>query len=113
MRIADVITGSRIVAAPIIVWLIFSNKTEAAYYLFAAAAITDLLDGYFARLSKKTTWRKPCIPVTKYGNTAAASIPIALAEAMEEDRVKTGSKILLIGDDSGFSLGVISVVFER
>ena len=55
MRLADVLTGSRIVAAPIIAWLIFSNKTEAAYYLFAAAAITDLLDGYFARLSKKTT----------------------------------------------------------
>ncbi len=55
MRMADVLTGSRIVAAPIIVWLIFSNRTDAAYYLFAAAAITDLLDGYFARLSKKTT----------------------------------------------------------
>lgn len=55
MRLADVITGSRIVAAPIIVWLIFSGKTDIAYYLFGAAAITDLLDGYFARLSKKFT----------------------------------------------------------
>jgi phosphatidylglycerophosphate synthase len=55
MRIADVLTGSRIVAAPIIVWLIFSNETEAAYYLFAATAITDLLNGCFAKLSKKTT----------------------------------------------------------
>jgi len=55
MRIADLLTGSRIVAAPVIVWLMFSNKIDAAYYLFAAAAITDLLDGYFARLSKKTT----------------------------------------------------------
>ena len=55
IRLADILTGSRIVAAPIIAWLIFSNKTDAAYYLFAAAAITDLLDGYFARLSKKTT----------------------------------------------------------
>jgi phosphatidylglycerophosphate synthase len=55
VRLADVLTGSRIVAAPIIVWLIFSNETYAAYYLFAAAAITDLLDGYAARWSKKTT----------------------------------------------------------
>jgi phosphatidylglycerophosphate synthase len=55
VRFADVLTGSRIVAAPIIVWLIFSNETYAAYYLFAAAAITDLLDGYAARWSKKTT----------------------------------------------------------
>ena len=52
---ADVLTGSRIVAVPIIVWLIFSNETYAAYYLFGAAAITDLLDGYAARWSKKTT----------------------------------------------------------
>ena len=55
MRFADVLTGSRIVAAPIIVWLIFSNEAYAAYYLFGAAAITDLLDGYAARWSKKTT----------------------------------------------------------
>ena len=54
MRLADVLTASRIIAAPIIAWLIFSNEPLAAYYLFAAAAMTDLLDGYAARLSKKT-----------------------------------------------------------
>ena len=53
MRIADVLTGSRIVATPIIIWLIVSDETLAAYYLFAAAAATDLLDGYFARRSEK------------------------------------------------------------
>ena len=55
MRIADVLTASRIVASPIIVWLIISGERDIAYYLFAAAAITDLLDGYFARRSKKLT----------------------------------------------------------
>jgi phosphatidylglycerophosphate synthase len=54
LRLADVLTASRIIAAPIIAWLIFSNELFAAYYLFAAAAMTDLLDGYAARLSKKT-----------------------------------------------------------
>ena len=54
MRIADVLTASRVIAAPIVIWLIFANETLAAFYLFAAAAITDLLDGYFARRSKKT-----------------------------------------------------------
>jgi len=54
LRLADVLTASRIIAAPIIAWLIFSNETLAAYYLFAAAAMTDLLDGYAARMSKKT-----------------------------------------------------------
>ncbi len=55
MRLADVLTGSRIVVTPIIVWLIFTDRPDAAYYLFAAAAITDLLDGFAARWSKKTT----------------------------------------------------------
>ena len=54
MRIADALTASRIIAAPIISWLIFSNEPFAAYYLFAAAAMTDFLDGYVARMSKKT-----------------------------------------------------------
>ena len=53
MRMADVFTASRVVASPIVVWLILSDELAAAYYLFAAAAITDLLDGYFARRSKK------------------------------------------------------------
>jgi len=53
MRIADVLTASRVISVPIVIWLIFSNEMLAAYYLFTAAAITDLLDGYFARRSKK------------------------------------------------------------
>jgi phosphatidylglycerophosphate synthase len=51
--LADLLTASRIIAAPIIIWLIVSDERVIAYYLFAAAAITDLLDGYFARRSKK------------------------------------------------------------
>lgn len=53
MRLADILTGSRIVASPIVVWLILTDQSNAAYYLFAAAAMTDLLDGYAARRSKK------------------------------------------------------------
>ncbi|MBW2598900.1 MAG: CDP-alcohol phosphatidyltransferase family protein [Deltaproteobacteria bacterium] len=53
MRIADILTALRIVATPIIIWLILHDEPVAAYYLFAAGAITDTLDGYFARRSKK------------------------------------------------------------
>jgi len=53
MRLADVLTVSRIIATPIVIWLIVADERLAAYYLFAAAAITDHLDGYFARRSKK------------------------------------------------------------
>ena len=53
---------------------------------------------------------KAMYTVTKYGNTAAASIPIALVEALEEGRAKPGSKIMLVGGASGFSVGVMTVV---
>ena len=53
---------------------------------------------------------KAIITVHKYGNTAAASIPLALADALEEGKVKPGSKIMLVGGASGFSVGIITVV---
>lgn len=53
---------------------------------------------------------KAVYTITKYGNTAAASIPIALSDAMDENRVNRGSKILLVGGASGFSVGVVTAV---
>jgi 3-oxoacyl-[acyl-carrier-protein] synthase-3 len=55
-------------------------------------------------------YRKCMITLTKYGNTAASSIPIALAEAMESGRVHKGSKVLLVGGASGFSAGATALV---
>lgn len=43
--------------------------------------------------------------IGKYGNTSAASIPIALAEALEEGRVKSGSKLLLAAFGAGLTSG--------
>ena len=45
----------------------------------------------------------------RFGNTAAASIPVALATAVAEGRVRTGDRILLVGGAAGFSAGVIAV----
>jgi phosphatidylglycerophosphate synthase len=53
MRIADIMTSLRIIITPIIIWLLLHDERVVAYYLFAAGAITDTLDGYFARRSKK------------------------------------------------------------
>ncbi|MFN3380748.1 MAG: 3-oxoacyl-ACP synthase III family protein, partial [Runella zeae] len=41
--------------------------------------------------------------IHKYGNTTAASIPIALTEAWEEGRVKEGDIICLAAFGSGFT----------
>ncbi|WP_338407949.1 beta-ketoacyl-ACP synthase III [uncultured Flavobacterium sp.] len=43
--------------------------------------------------------------IQKYGNTTAASIPIALTEAWEQGKVKTGDTIVLAAFGSGFTWG--------
>jgi 3-oxoacyl-[acyl-carrier-protein] synthase-3 len=45
------------------------------------------------------------------GNTAAASIPVALAHARDAGRLKKGDKVLFVGGASGFSVGVIGIVW--
>lgn len=46
---------------------------------------------------------KVYINVQRYGNTSAASIPIALSEAYEEGRLHDGSAVVLAGFGSGLS----------
>jgi 3-oxoacyl-[acyl-carrier-protein] synthase III len=41
--------------------------------------------------------------IQKYGNTTAASIPIALTEAWEQGKIKTGDTIVLAAFGSGFT----------
>jgi 3-oxoacyl-[acyl-carrier-protein] synthase-3 len=43
--------------------------------------------------------------IQKYGNTTAASIPIALCEAWEEGKIKEGDTIILAAFGSGFTWG--------
>jgi 3-oxoacyl-[acyl-carrier-protein] synthase-3 len=41
----------------------------------------------------------------RYGNTTAASIPIALSEAFNEGKVKSGDLIVLAAFGAGFTWG--------
>ena len=43
--------------------------------------------------------------IQKYGNTTAASIPIALTEAWEEEKIKEGDLVVLAAFGSGFTWG--------
>lgn len=43
--------------------------------------------------------------IQKYGNTTAASIPIALAEAWEQQKIKEGDTVVLAAFGSGFTWG--------
>ena len=54
---------------------------------------------------------KVYVNVDRYGNTSAASVPIALDEAIEVGRIKEGSKVLLVAFGAGFTWGAIAVQF--
>ncbi|MEN8884918.1 MAG: beta-ketoacyl-ACP synthase III [Winogradskyella sp.] len=47
--------------------------------------------------------------IQKYGNTTAASIPIALCEAWEEGKVKEGDTVVLAAFGSGFTWGSVII----
>ncbi len=47
--------------------------------------------------------------IQKYGNTTAASIPIALCEALEEGKIKAGDLVCLAAFGSGFTWGSVLI----
>ncbi|MDD3806656.1 MAG: ketoacyl-ACP synthase III [Candidatus Marinimicrobia bacterium] len=49
--------------------------------------------------------------IEKYGNTTAASIPIAFCEALEEKRFKRGDYIITVSFGSGFTWGANLIKF--
>jgi 3-oxoacyl-[acyl-carrier-protein] synthase-3 len=54
---------------------------------------------------------KVYVNVDRYGNTSAASVPIALDEAIETGRIKEGSTVLLVAFGAGFTWGSMVVRF--
>jgi len=46
---------------------------------------------------------KVFVNVQKYGNTSAASIPIAIDEAMREGRLKKGNIVVIVGFGAGLT----------
>ncbi|MEO1011541.1 MAG: beta-ketoacyl-ACP synthase III [Bacteroidota bacterium] len=47
--------------------------------------------------------------IMKYGNTTAASIPIALTEAWQQDKIKKGDTVVLAAFGSGFTWGSVII----
>lgn len=49
----------------------------------------------------------------RYGNTSAASIPIALSEAAEEGRIQPGDLVLCVGFGGGLTWGAAAIRWTR
>ncbi|MDC3144453.1 ketoacyl-ACP synthase III [Pelagibacteraceae bacterium] len=54
---------------------------------------------------------KVTINLDKFGNTVSASIPIALKEAIQLNKIKSGAKVILSGFGAGLSSAVILMQF--
>ena len=52
---------------------------------------------------------KMFVNLDRYGNTSAASVPIALAEAVNEGRVKVGDRICIVAFGAGFTSGAVTI----
>jgi 3-oxoacyl-[acyl-carrier-protein] synthase-3 len=54
---------------------------------------------------------KVLVNLDRYGNTSAASIPIALDEAIQQGRIQRGSMILMVAFGAGFTWGGVLVKY--
>jgi 3-oxoacyl-[acyl-carrier-protein] synthase-3 len=52
---------------------------------------------------------KTYLNIERYGNTSAASVPMALVEALAEDRVEPGDKLLMVAFGAGYTAGAAVV----
>ncbi len=49
------------------------------------------------------------VNIDRYGNTTAASVPIALAEAVNEGRVQVGDNVTIVAFGAGFTSGAVTI----
>ncbi len=49
------------------------------------------------------------VNLDRYGNTSAASVPLALAEAVDSGRVKVGDRIVFVAFGAGFTSGAVAM----
>lgn len=82
-------------------------KSSELDLLITHQANKRIIDAIAKRL--KLPKEKVYINLEKYGNTSAASIPIALDEAKREGLLKEGSLVLLVGLGAGFAWGSVLV----
>lgn len=56
---------------------------------------------------------KACINLNKYGNMSAASIPVALDEAVKDGRIQKGDNLIMVAFGAGLTWGSIVLKWSR
>ena len=72
-------------------------------------ANTRIIDATARRL--KIPYDKVFLNIAGYGNTSAASIPIALSEAIELGRVRPGANLVMVAFGGGLTWGAVALRF--
>jgi 3-oxoacyl-[acyl-carrier-protein] synthase-3 len=62
-----------------------------------------------AAKSLKLPPEKVFVNLDRYGNTSSASVPIALCEAIEQDRVKRGDHLVIVGFGAGLTWAAVVI----
>ncbi|HNW83698.1 MAG TPA: beta-ketoacyl-ACP synthase III [bacterium] len=70
-----------------------------------------IIDGIFKRLNVPK--EKSHLNLEKYGNTSAASIPIALDEASRQGKLKKGDNLLMVAFGSGLTWGAAIIKWVK
>lgn len=81
--------------------------TEDVALLIAHQANTRIIDAVAKRL--RLPPEKVFVNIQKYGNTSAATIPIAMCEALAEKRIKPGDVIVLDAFGAGLTWGSMAI----
>jgi 3-oxoacyl-[acyl-carrier-protein] synthase-3 len=96
--------ATRVVPDSVVQALEAANLTTADIdLLILHQANVRIIDSAAKRLKVDTS--SVFANVEKYGNTSAASIPVALCEAIDEGRVTAGSTVVMSGFGAGLSWG--------
>lgn len=103
-NLPNVITLCRLLAVPVVAWLILQQRWEAACWLFLAAAVSDGIDGLLAR------WLNQMTPLGAALDTIAdkALGVVTLVLLTQSGAIPLGVTLAILLRDSIIVLGALS-----
>jgi 3-oxoacyl-[acyl-carrier-protein] synthase-3 len=82
------------------------NEIDAVVPHQASRHALELLSARLGFQREQVIWN-----LALRGNCIAASIPLALAEAVHEQRIRRGQRVLLVGTGAGLTLGALALTY--
>lgn len=61
----------------------------------------------------KIPWEKMLVNIERYGNMSAACIPVAVAEAVDDNLIHFGQLLLMVGFGAGLTMGSVLIRWGR